>query len=167
VTSKLGLQSAVEEAVQGHGPEPEPEQLALPVLPLAPSEAVDDDGQVVRRGPGRPPGARNRSTLAMLEYLQGQYRSPLVALAETYSRTVDDLVGELGCKKLEAINLQVEAMKASLPYWHAKQPVAVQIDGKGLVTLIIENAVAAGGEAGDGALLIEGQLLDPDNEENQ
>jgi hypothetical protein len=167
VTGKIGLKSAVEEAVAEHAPPEEAEQLALPALPLEPSKALGEDGEVARRGPGRPPGARNRSTLAMMEYLQSRYRSPLVGLAETYSRPVDDLVAELGCKKLEAVNLQIEAMKASLPYWHAKQPVAVQIDGKGLVTLIIENALPAEALGGDGTVLIEGHLLDGESEENQ
>lgn len=167
MTGKIGLKSAVEDAVREQAPAEAAEQLALPALPLEPSVAVGEDGQELRRGPGRPPGARNRSTLAMLEYLQSRYQSPLVALAETYSRPVADLVAELGCKKLEAVNLQIEAMKASLPYWHAKQPVAVQIDGRGLVTLIIENAVPEALGGGDGTVVIEGHLLDGENEGNQ
>lgn len=166
---KAGLKAAVEEALAGHAPEADPEQLALLPLAPAPGEQLGEGGQVVRRGPGRPAGARNKSTLAMLEYLQSRYQSPLVALAETYSRPVEELARDLACDREDAFKVQVEAMKASLPYWHQKQPMAVQIDSKGTVTLVIESAspLAEGGQPGDGAVVIEGTIAETEDEENQ
>lgn len=106
----------------------------------------------VRSGPqgGRPKGARNKSTEAIREYLLARYRSPLVGLLELMSRSPGKLAEELGlyvvsdgmfivdpetgAKVLatgEVFRLQVEAMKAALPYLHQKLPLAIETKGDG------------------------------------
>jgi hypothetical protein len=45
---------------------------------------------------GRPRGRMNRSTEAWVGYIQSRYPAPLVALAETWSRPVEQLARELG-----------------------------------------------------------------------
>lgn len=54
-----------------------------------------------RSGPqgGRPKGARNRSTEEWRRYLLSRYQSPLVGLAEIWSRSPADLARELGLYK--------------------------------------------------------------------
>lgn len=160
-----GISAAVSEAVRAQAPA-EVQQLALPGLPLAAkAEAARDieGGGAAGRG-GRPKGALNRRTEEFVDYILSQYRSPLIALAETYSRSVDELRVELGCTKLEAFQLQQQAAKELAPYLHQKLPQAVQIDGKGLVALsIVDPAKLVELGVGDGstgdALAIGGPLI--------
>ena len=95
---------------------------------------------------GRPAGARNRSTDEWLRYLSGRYRSPLVGLAEMWSRTprqlaealdlykwhegkpVLDVLGQHVLDTGAAAEMQQRAMMAALPYWHKKQPMAIEVD---------------------------------------
>lgn len=49
-----------------------------------------------RDGPGRPKGARNRSTEQWREYFLSRYQSPLMALGAIYTRRPEDLARELG-----------------------------------------------------------------------
>lgn len=142
------------------------EQLALiPVeRPGADPQAVKD----ARKG-GRPAGARNRKTTEMLEYLRARYTHPLIGLAEAWSRPVAVLAAELKCDLERAYQLQLEAMKASLPYWASKQPVDVAIDAKGVVQLIIGALPDEEGEDGDQAVVLQGTLAGPaeDTEESE
>lgn len=48
---------------------------------------------------GRPKGSRNRSTEEWRQFILSKYRSPLVFLAETWSRTPAQLAAELGLYK--------------------------------------------------------------------
>jgi hypothetical protein len=163
-----GVEAVVDQAVKSAEPAPAAAQLALPGLPLAAQgEAARDPAAGGEPGKsGRPKGALNRRTEEFVEYILSRYRSPLVGLAETYSRSVADLASELGCTKLEAFQLQQAAMVNLAPYLHQKLPQAVQIDGKGLVAVSIVDPVqlarmATGeAEAGDG-LVIGGKLLPP------
>lgn len=168
---KVGLVAAVEDAMAGQGPEaPEPDGEQLPLLPL-PLKDIGADGQLVEqpRRAGRPPGARNKRTEAWLDWFGARYRMPLEMLGQVISRPADVLALELGCSRHDAYKLQVEAARALLPYCHQKQPVAVQIDGASLVQLIIEDpaGLAGAAQAGDGAFLIEGEILNGESEENQ
>jgi hypothetical protein len=142
------------------------EQLAL--IPVERPGADPDAVKAARKG-GRPAGARNRRTTEMLEYLRARYTHPLIGLAEAWSRPVAVLAAELGCDLERAFALQLEAMKASLPYWASKQPVDVAIDAKGVVQLIIGALPADEGEDGDQALVIGGTLAGPaeDTEESE
>lgn len=94
---------------------------------------------------GRPQGARNRSTKEWMEFLLSRYRSPLVGLAEIYSRPVSELAQAFDCDLLEAGKLQVAAMQALLPYVHQKQPVAIEAAGKTRGVLVIELGEPDGG----------------------
>ena len=67
--------------------------------------------------------SRNRRTQEWVEFILSQYRSPLVVLAETYSRSVEDLARELGCDKLEAFERQQAAAVALAPYLHSCKAV--------------------------------------------
>ena len=143
---KLGIQSAVAEL---HDPSVPPvvpaEQLALlPIKEVGKAHAAEQ-GEVAR-GVGRPKGSINRSTAEWKEYILGRYRSPLVALAEIYSRSINDLAIELGHdpankltfeKAKELLQLQLQCAKELAPYVHQKQPMAIEGSGEGLMTLVI------------------------------
>ncbi|KKL91822.1 hypothetical protein LCGC14_1890840 [marine sediment metagenome] len=132
------------------------------------------ESQPQGRGPGRPPGARNRRTDEWVDYLLARYRSPLIVLAEMYSRSVGELVKEVGCTKLEAIKLQIFAAEKLAPFVHQKQPLAIQVDAHGVVRLVIEGGLPGGGgptagPAGEGegvreevggVMVLEGQVIE-------
>lgn len=165
-----GLATAVELALQRSR---QVRAAAVPAdqLPLLGVEPLEDEGgnsvdPGTRARGGRPKGARNKRTEAWLDFLEARYRSPLVVLAEAWSRPVDVLQAELGCTRLEAYALQQQAAIASAPYWHAKQPLALQVEGKGVVQLILEAPSAAGIPAQNGGegMILEARII---SEENQ
>lgn len=134
-----GLKTAVEAVEpaddEDDGPEPPAHQ-----MPLFPSDRLDelaDDAagrqaqyREPRRGPGRPPGAKNKRTTDWIGYLERRYPSPLITLAEMRSRPARQLAEELGCKPLEAAALQVRCADIEAPYWHGKKPIDVNIQGQ-------------------------------------
>ncbi len=154
-----GIRAAVEAVGAGEPPKPA-EQLALMPLPaIGGAVTLDDAPEGPNRGPGRPPGARNKRTEEWIGYLSSRYRSPLVVLAEIYSRPTEEIARALQCKKAEAFGMQLEAAKQSLPYWHQKLPQAIEIEGRNLVglTLIVQDAPAAAEPPTEIARVIEHQ----------
>lgn len=125
------------------------EQLALLPTPAAVEEAREP------RGPGRPPGARNRSTSEWVDYIANRYRDPRLFLAEAYSRPAEGLARELGCTRLEAFQLQVKAAEGLLPYMAQKQPAAIQISAAGEISLVLVAPQATLEASGDTAIVIE------------
>jgi hypothetical protein len=81
-----------------------------------------------RSGPGRPPGAVNKSTKAMREYLLARGVNPLVALARYALMPPDLLAQELGCSVIEAFREWRSLQEALAPYLFGK---AVPIDDEG------------------------------------
>lgn len=162
------------------------EQMPLPIIvepEPAFAEASAGEGQAVegRRGPGRPKGSRNKRTDEWVDYLLRGRRPPLLVLAETYSRPVEQLATELSITKGEAFKLQLLAAKELAPYVHQKQPLAVQVDARGVVTLVIEGGLPGGAaasgagettgegkgvrEEAGGVMVIEGQVIEGSGEE--
>lgn len=133
-------------------------------LPLLETGA-DDDGIIAvanaRRGAGRPKGAKNKRTAEWVEYLLGRYRSPLVVLAETYSRPVVELARELNCKREDAMKMQISAATALAPFVHQKQPLMVNVDRSGVVTLVIVDGARVHGEGqGDETTVFDGEFVE-------
>ena len=173
---KVGLVAAIDAAGTGEAPAAAAgEQLALLPLSERGGEPPADlaDMEPARRAPGRPAGARNKRTEAWVGYLLSRYRSPLVGLAEIYSRPVAELARELGFASLtpeialKLVTAQIEAMKALAPYVHQRQPLAVQIDERRTVRLVVEEYDGKAADTGDGDALsiLEGIVIDI--EENQ
>lgn len=132
----------------------------LPLLPGPLGEAAEG-GEAkslgARRGPGRPPGAKNRKTSEFVEFLERQgYRHPLLVLAETWSRPVDELAATLGCKRLDAFQVQQRALIDSLPYWASKAPLDVKVALPGL-TLVVGSIDGGAGAEGDMTLTVATQ----------
>ncbi len=122
------------------------EGVQLPLLAAVAEPALLDGEDGVpdaARGPGRPPGSRNKRTEETLEYLQALgYSSPLRGLAEVWARPVAVLAAELGCSLGHAMEIQLDAMKASLPYWHQRLPQVVELEGMPPLSIAIVDPVA-------------------------
>lgn len=171
-----GLGSAVRGLVDGQdGPAaPDTEQLALLPESGGPQAPIPEgEGQAAeRRGPGRPPGARNKRTEEWTDYILSKHRSPLLFLAEAYSLTLEELRERLKCEPLEAFKIQIQAAKELAPYVHQKQPMAMQVDGKGRVLLVATGLPGAPGASVDaltalglsvddnGSVVLDGEAID-------
>ena len=147
---KDGLATAVAEAMAQAEPlAPEGEQLALLPAVAEASEAGAGDQAPAdgKRGPGRPPGSRNKRTDELLDVILASNTHPLLWLAQRWSKTPAQLAADLGVKPtakalLELDGRQQAAAIAALPYMAQKQPVAVDVNAKS-VTLIM----SLGGES--------------------
>lgn len=141
---ETGLKTALGEAQAEFEEEAEPVQAFLPLLPAdavagLPQEPAARRASIAAAAPrqaGRPKGAKNKSTEAFRRLFLSKYQSPLIVLAEVYSRPVADLAAELGCTKLEAFDRQVKAADAVAPFIHGKMPVEVAVTGD-LPTLVL------------------------------
>lgn len=157
---KMGLATAAARAIAAWSPEAlTPDGRVRPAQPLLPLQgesvgAEDEAEQEVeaQRGPGRPPGARNRSTEALLDAFGRQYRHPLFVLGSIWSRPADVLAHELGCTKLEAFQLQQRAAEAALPYTTKRMPQALEIDVPKMTVFL------GGAMSGDGELVAPNPL---------
>lgn len=155
LTTALQLLGAAGHAVPGAEAEQDDLFEADALLSLPPAAVPERTGKA-----GRPAGARNKSTEEWVRYFLSRYRSPMTALAEIYSRPLDDLVAHLqaiadkhsvvkagegdgiavGVSRihpLEVAKMQIAAASALLPYVHKKQPLDIAIDGRqpGIVVL--------------------------------
>lgn len=123
-------------------------------LPLgAAGAALEPIGAGGKSGPKT--GSVSRHTAQFREAFLRRYRSPVIGLAELYSRPAVELAREAGCTVLEALELQRKCMVDVAPYVHSKMPTAVQLDGAPPVMVGIqvtaEKAAAMGVAPGAGA----------------
>lgn len=161
-----GLATAVAAAMAEAGADaPVERAVQLPLLPAEEVAALPEDPAVRRaalvkgaRGRGRPPGAANRKTTDWAEFIQARYTSPLVFLAETYSRAAGDLAIELGCTKLEAFQVQVRAATDLAPYLHGKAPVQVNVGGTLPILQLVDPRLLG---LGEGAAVLDLTALQP------
>ncbi len=107
-----------------------------------------DAGALMRpRGPGRPPGARNKRTLRAVEWLLQRYKDPREVLLEIAQANVHDLAALVDCSALVALQEKRLAAAAVLPYVAQKQPIAVNVTGRQVVHLHIgELGISEGGD---------------------
>lgn len=158
----VGPSAAVVEALRRAGaPRPAVPAEQLPLLEVAPGDAGAEAGEAApaageRRG-GRPPGARNRRTEEWVEYLLSRYRSPLIVLAETYSRPAELLAAELGISRAEAFAMQLTAARELAPYVHARQALAAPAAPTAAVELVLTGVEPPTDAAGEGDA---GEILD-------
>ena len=118
------------------------------------SEDERDELPVARKGPGRPPGAKNRRHDQIRARFLARWNHPLDVLGAIQSMPVGELADLLGCKKGEALHIQVRAAVEALPYIESKQPVKIETDGEGLPVLILGRI-----EGGQGAARVVGRAM--------
>ena len=104
-------------------------ELGLPV----PTRAVEAR---VARGPGRPPGSRNKRAEDAAREVIERLGDPLVMLAAIAMTPVADLMA-VGLSVAEALTEKRLSAQAVLPYLHQRKPLAVNVDGRQVVHLTI------------------------------
>lgn len=121
----------------------EPEEAEqLDLLRVPETEAGEGKMLLVRRGPGRPPGARNKRTERTLQWLLSHHRDPREVLLSISDKHPADLAAILGCTMLEALQEVRIAAAAVLPYLAQRQPLAVDVTNRQVVYLTINEGAA-------------------------
>ena len=158
-----GMQVAIEQAlVEGEVLEfDEAEQLGL----FAPPQT--EEGQrksLVKSRIGRPPGARNKRTVATVDYLLSRHRDPREVLLEIAEANVADLAALLGCTLFEAVQEKRLCAAAVLPYVAQRQPLSIETSARNPVYLTIVDGQAAPAD-NSAAGAIEARVVHPDDVE--
>ena len=102
----------------------------------------------IRRGPGRPKGSANRSTVELRNYLLARGVHPLETLMRWALHTPESLAAELACTKLEAFDRLKTVWAELAPYFTAKLQPTDQ-DGKPVPFLQFIIGGQEGGAAAD------------------
>lgn len=129
--------------------EADEEQLGLWSEPVSAAGAAKL--RLVPRGPGRPPGAKNKRTEATVAHLLQRYRDPRAVALERIQMHPADLAGVLGCTVFEAAQEQRLYMQAVFPFIHARITPEV-IDNRQVIHLHLGGVEGGGGASGPGAV---------------
>lgn len=103
--------------------------------------------QHLRRGPGRPPGSRNKRTERMVQWLLSHHRDPRERLLAVTDMHPADLAALLGCKMLEAVQEQRLCAQAVLPFIAQRQPLAIDVTNRSVVYLTINEGGQVGADS--------------------
>lgn len=86
---------------------------------------------------GRKRGSKNKRTDDFSRWLLAHGPHPGLFLTRMMARPTELLAAELGCKTVEAANLQVRCADILLPFHEGKKPVEVNVSGKGGMALVM------------------------------
>lgn len=154
---RSGMATAVEQLMDEQPADRRAEQLSM----LPSDVAADDAAKQVQRG--RPAGSPNRSTSDMVAWILATGEHPLMFLAKTFRQPVAQLASEAQCTLEKAKLMQIDAAKNLAPYVSSKMPIAVEVDARGEVSLVISTVpIGSAGPVLDNAVVI-----DVEDEENQ
>ena len=111
-------------------------------------------------GVGRKPGARNKATQRVVDFILNQGRDPLIFWSSVISMGVDDVKQRFGFEtRAEAAEFQRKCAADLAPYVHSRKPLAVELDAPGVdnVTLVFtaegHAPPAIDGDAGRGDVI--------------
>lgn len=151
-----GLKSALDEAIAQVGVmrpkepsgEPQPDLLADLQGEFARNVGLEviegEGGDTGRRGPGRPKGARSKTTQEWQAFIRANYGDPMIGLAKLAFGDVGKLAKAFRVSVGEMQKRQQSALDALLPYFHQRMPQAIEIDrGVTILNLMVGLAQAA------------------------
>jgi hypothetical protein len=141
---------AIDEAMQRWHAEADDEDAQLGLFAEPATEAGRARLATYRRGPGRPPGSRNKRTERTVAFLLSRHRDPREVLLELAEANVADLAGLLGCSLFEAAQEKRLAAIGVLPYIASRQPLAIDVTKRSLVYLTINQGRAELAAEGEG-----------------
>lgn len=125
-------------------------------------EALFNDTSVLgqdNRGPGRPKGAKNKSTREWVEYFLNQCSSPLIFLGKLMTEDTASLARRMCADRIDALKVQVGAANALLPYIHQKQPLAIENVGDELPTINIFTSRATFNQLNNGNNQLKKEII--------
>lgn len=141
-SADTGFQAGAGRAENPAAPAPDGDQLDL----LAPAGALTADdaaadkafAAIARSGRrrGRPPGSRNKKTLAWQDYLIQRYGSPLEQLAAIAAADPADIPAK---NLSEALHVKIAAAKALAPYVHSAMPREIKVEGDQVLPALVLN----------------------------
>lgn len=135
-------------------------------LALLPEDGDAADAEIEharerRFGAGRPPGAQNRKTRELRDYILRNFTDPASGLASsglcsTLAASVlkaRALASAIGCDVIEALEFMRRCSEGVMPYVHGKQPIDVKLRG---AVAQLNIGLGAGGErlSGDAVAMI-------------
>lgn len=136
--------------------------------------ALDVIERGIKRGRGRPAGARNRSTKELAAFILQQHGSPVLNAARAINMSLPEFAAKLGCSLVEAYDRWLKTAEFVTRFVHQELPKAVEIDAKGIPGLTIvlggDGANASGEiEQDQGVVVLDGEVvgrgdLDADHE---
>lgn len=108
-------------------------------------------------GVGRKPGSRNRTTQAVIQYIQKCGRDPLIALSSVVAMTPEEVRRHFGFKDGgDAAAFWKQCAAELAPYLHSRQPQAVVMEtGQGFAPIFLNFGEAR--RAANDAPTIEGK----------
>lgn len=121
-----------------------------------------EKANAARRGAGRPQGSTNRRNSDLFDLAEARgYKHPFIRLMEIVSADPKDLLGSTPKARATALQLQIRAAEALLPYDMAKKPQQIEVKGQSLHVFVAGKLsdVQAGGS--------DGYSLTGEIEENQ
>lgn len=114
-----------------------------------------EGGEIVRSGPGRPRGSRNRRTQDLADYAARLGGNPIIKLIEIVATPIDVIAATLGCKRIEAAEYWRKCADSVAPYIEQKLPTAVQLQGANAGMLVIN----MGGPVGEQTVGLDLRVL--------
>lgn len=157
-----GERTALELAIAEQTPELDAEERQFGLFAEPETEAGKLLGR--NRGPGRPPGARNRHTLRTVDMLLSRHRDPRAVLLEIAQANVHDLVAIYGGTTLQMLQEKRLAAAAVLPYIASRMPIQVDLREQRVVYLNVVDGRLEQAPSDDGIGLVARVL---DSEEYQ
>lgn len=98
-----------------------------------------ENAPAVLKARGRPAGAKNRVTRETIEMLRRLgHKDPLIGLGEAFSMGPQGIAKWIGLSRKDALDRWIAIADKLLPYWHQKQPIAVDAQGASLVPIMIQ-----------------------------
>lgn len=138
--------------------EPQPdfgELLGLAALdPDRPAHAA-----LIKRGPGRPQGARNKRAEALAAECERRFGNAIIRGYAFATASVDEVAMRLGCSPLEALQEQRLWLQVVAQYVHQRMPLALQHSGQ-VVHLTIGDVSSGAMEGGEGVTLAAVQIVE-------
>ena len=139
-----------------------------------PLTVVRRAGEIMERRAGRPKGSRNKRTEEFRRYIGSFGQDPAITLMQIQSTPPELLIArsaqEDSAKRRmtygEALDKVIRCAEALMPYFHSKQPVAIDMSFSGLSDLIIAGVTHSDSEVGDivNADFVESDLPGEDEE---
>lgn len=125
-----GLEADIRDLVAGDDVDPDAAQPDLDLFADMPSPIERQaEFKGVGRGPGRPAGSSNRSSLDLVRYIKATRRPALLALQDVADMSWSDLATAMGCKLPEAAEFWRKCVAELLPYVERRQPQALELAG--------------------------------------